>query len=151
MLGICFGLNAPAVPFLNARTILLRVFDAHWQYDIPWMQQLIFGLGVDYFLFLCGVVLLWYAVGRALDRRRASTLTRRTVRITFVACPLLLLYGAALGASGIVELGRRVKELDPPVGEFLVLIWSAILIFTSGKRIATAIRARRNQAATGEN
>ncbi len=149
MLEICFGLNAPAIPFLNARAIVARVFDARWQYEIPWKQRLIFGHGTDYLFFLCGVIALWYFVGQALDHRRASVPTRRNRRMTFVLCLLLLVYGVVLGASGIFELGPgRVKELDPPVGAVLFLIWSAILIFKSGRRLIIAVRTRRHLEAT---
>jgi hypothetical protein len=56
---LCFALNAPALLFLK----LLDLFP-------DWNAPRICGFYFDEIFFLPGVAVLWYLIGRALDRRR---------------------------------------------------------------------------------
>jgi len=83
---VCQGLNAPA---LLSRFPLYAVQE--WEPESAWVSRPMLGLyGGDVF-FLVGVIVVWFLVGRALDRRRAArTLGKSGVALELVKHSLLL-------------------------------------------------------------
>ena len=100
---ICKGLNAPAM-------LLLVPFGGDW-YFVPSMP--IVGRG----LFLMFVAVVWYLVGRALDRGPRPAGERRMVTVLMVQS-LVLTAGGLLLYSGWNELSGPITTT---VGAFLTL------------------------------
>ncbi len=126
---ICDGLNAPALLFGA-----LAIFGSY--------TSSFLGFPTSDLLFLVGVIIVWYIVGRVLDRRRNSKAApQRGIATALVMYPLLLMLGSLLLFLGVYGLGpHRPNIADPPVGAFLTLMWSGTLIFLSGRGLVRAIR-----------
>lgn len=133
---ICRGLNAPALLFW-----VLAHYLFSWETMSTWVSRSrsIFGFYADDIFFLVGVIVVWYFVGLAMDRRRTESTVGKGV--TTIVCSLLLALGVLLFALGLHDLGPgRPENIDPPVGAFLTLMWSISLIFLSGRGIVRVIR-----------
>jgi len=118
---VCWGLSAPA--------LLLRA-QAGWGPLSRWLPASICGLETSEFLFLAGVVAVWFSVGWALDRRGVGSKFRWAVlRIVY---PLLFALGSLLCVVGI-DCWRNMSfnNANYPVFSALVWLWSASLIFIS--------------------
>jgi hypothetical protein len=86
------------------------------------------------------MIVSWYVVGRALDRRRTSKVVEgRHVVASLIVYLLLLTLGGLLFFDGMHDIKQRYN-LDPPVVVFLTLIWSITLIFLSGRGIVRVVR-----------
>jgi hypothetical protein len=120
----CKGLNAPAI-------LLLVPLGGTW-YFVPPIR--IVGRG----LFLVSVVVVWYFVGRALDKQQAPGPVRGRHMARVVVMQLLLLVtGAFLLLGGLHELGDPIPSA---VGVVFTLAWAASLIFISGRTLLRVIR-----------
>jgi hypothetical protein len=131
---VCRGLNAPA--------LLFRILDPFtWGLAGDRIPRSMLGFDTGDIPFLVGVIVVWYLVGRALDKRRISkTAERSRIAVALIACFLLSL-GGLLFSAGLHDLGpARPNNSSPPVGAVLTLVWSAALIFLSGRGLARAIR-----------
>jgi hypothetical protein len=123
---ICVGLNAPAMffSFVGVDTI--------------------FGIDASDLFFLLGIIVVWYFVGRALDRRRVPRTIRESTMVRAVTHSFLLAMGGLLLYIGLLNfrypifenLGRR------PERGILTLSWSCCLIFFSGKALLRMIHVR---------
>lgn len=141
---ICRGLNAPALLFRMLNPIGLGpAFD--------WVPRSMLGFDTDDLFFLVGVIIVWCLVGRALDQRRTSTTAARSRMATvLIMCLLLMAVGGLLLWLALHDLQHPGYEnLDPPVGAFLTLMWSASLVVLSGKGLLRAIREHRDAAQHG--
>ena len=90
---ICTGINAPARLLAAMSFFFQRVDHA---------PPMIFGLGLDYVLFLIGVVALWFLVGSVLGKRRSSPEPRPVwsgAKLLLVGVPLSLMGALFLYAS----------------------------------------------------
>jgi hypothetical protein len=126
---------------MNIPNLLFRLLGERGEAFAQWLPRSILGYGIDDLFFLSGVILLWYIAGRALDRRR-SRAARIGAVTALIIYPLLLLLAAALAPSGLYDLGPgRVRNLDPPIGAFLRLMWSIALVVIAGLGSVMAIRA----------
>lgn len=126
---VCRGLNAPAL-----------LFRSLWAPTLDSPLRLIVGLDTSDFLFLLGVIVVWYFVGRALDQR--STLTPvggRAVASAVTVHLLLLALGGLLLFVALHDFEYQVTSLAP-VGAFLILLWSVSLLFLSGRGLLKAVR-----------
>src|ERR1035438_5642080 len=134
---VCWGLTAPAMLF-RALGLLL----ASCGPTFPWLTQPILGFYTDDLFFLAGVVVVWYLVGRALDQRRTSQTVRERGRaMALIACSLLLTSGGLLLLLGLDYLRNpRFNNPNSLVVAVPVLVWSASLIFLSGRGLVRAIR-----------
>lgn len=121
---ICWGLNAPAVSFRILGSYLIRSKQPSGSVILR-----DFGFGADDLLFLAGVVIVWYLVGRALDGQRTSrTSGGHGIALALMARLLLL----ALGCLFLFVVFERYNHLDH-AGAFLTATWSVSLIVLSGR------------------
>lgn len=137
---ICWGLNAPA--------LLFRV-QAGWGPISAWVPGSILGVDTSDLFFLVGVTVVWYLVGRALDRRGVPQTEGRHAMVVNVAahCCLLML-GGFLFYAGLQDFW------NPNYGGFgirpergiLMFLWSGSLIFLSGRTLVQATRRLRASA-----
>jgi len=121
---ICVGLNAPALffSFVGIGTV--------------------FGIDGSDLSFLVGVIVVWYLVGRTLDRRRVPRTTGDSAMVPTVGYCFLLALGGLLFYVGLLNfqnptfdnLGHR------PERGILTLLWSCSLIFLSGRALVRMIR-----------
>lgn len=134
---ICFGLNAPAQVF--------RFLDpTAWGPAFDFLPRSVLGFDTSYFFFLAGVFLLWYFVGRAIQRPRDSaTLDYEGNRkaLSLVSSGLLLVLGIGLLALAIQAL-NRFSASTRIVYAILTFLWATVLIFASTKTIIQTSRRR---------
>jgi hypothetical protein len=134
---ICWGLNAPALLFRGVDVLIDR-----WDSAPDWGTQPVFGFYRDDLFFLLGVIVVWYLVGRALDRRRISkpAVSRRLVTVlpghlVLLATGCLLFY---MGVGGLTI--SRYNNPNYPLCGVLYLIWSVILVLLSGRGLVQTLR-----------
>lgn len=140
---ICRGLNAPA-------QLLSALVPITWGPASEWLPNPVLGFYKGDVFFLVGVIVVWYLVGRVLDRRRTQeTPGRRRTFTALVAHPLLLATGGLLFFSGLHNLGtNRLNYPDPPWDAYLTLTWSVTLFFFPGRGLAkTVLHAFRGSMA----
>src|ERR1700730_7072894 len=133
---VCAGINAPATILIGFAGLFDRVDHA---------PPPIFGLGLDEVFFFIGVLILWFLVGKVLDRRwspgeRPAKWT--VIRLLSLGVPLELL-GALLfyeGLHGILTPGRWNNYFGNIVQNILVLLWSLILIVSPALKFAQRVR-----------
>jgi hypothetical protein len=130
---ICYGINAPAILF---RVFVFPFYLA--QYDLPRL----FGLGLDRFLFLVEVVIVWFLVGRGLGnlRLRGGRVTLPTLG-NLLHNLLLIALGVLLFLLGLVPV--RGMNFNNPAGALaegsLFILWSLCLVVTAMVRITTVV------------
>jgi hypothetical protein len=122
---ICTGFNAPARLLLTAMSLFFQRVDH--------APPTIFGLGLDYVLFLIGVIALWFLVGSVLDQRRSSPEPRRVwsgAKLFLVGVPLSLMGALFLYASvsGCIDRWRFNNQTGNLLQSILFLLWSLILL-----------------------
>jgi hypothetical protein len=128
---ICYGISAPAV-FLRFVTLLPRV-----------NLHSIGNFDSGDLLFLSGVILVWYLVGRAIDNRSLGS-TVKSLGKRFVAEFFLMMLGVALLCFSIggalSDSTENMKGATVQIG--LSVLWGCCLTLFSGIRIAAAVRSR---------
>ncbi len=134
---LCRGINAPATVLMAIAFFFDRV-----DHDRP----TILGATLDYPLFLIGVVVLWYLVGRALDSRRfadKSPLAWTWPRLVLVGGPLALLGALFLyeGVQGLFTPWRWNNYWGNIAESVLTTLWSFVLIGTPALKLAQRFRA----------
>jgi hypothetical protein len=139
---VCWGLSAPA--------LLFRV-QASWGPLSTLVPASMFGIPTSDLFFLVGVIVVWYLVGRAVDRRLWPKPARTTPTITVVVRCFLVAVGGLLSYAALEDfhdptlsnIGRR------PERGILTLAWGAGLVIFAGRGIVMTIRsARLNGQAT---
>jgi hypothetical protein len=138
---VCKGLNAPVM-------LLLIPFGGNW-YNAPAVP--IVGRG----LFLVAVAVVWYLVGRAIDRRESPKAgDGRGLAAMIGVQSLLLAVGGVLFYAGWSEMGGYLTIsvrafLTVPwslrlaaLGPFFSLMWSVSLIFLSSRTLMRILRRR---------
>jgi hypothetical protein len=126
---VCLGINAPAL-FLG---LVPRLFPETASGGT-------FGFSPWELLFLLGVVVLWYLVGRLLNNRKAAIGSRPAKKTTggLLFTILVLALGLMIFYSG--EELIRVRPWNNPVGTvvagILCLLWAVGLVLLSGLRLA---------------
>jgi len=127
---ILMGLNAPCVLVWGlSLTVLTSISPSLY-------PGIVFGVAVSDLMFLADVLVLWYLVGRAVDRRGAS---QSRGLIEFLVPSLLLVVGAVLSWLGLHDL----HEQDRPYRGLLMLLWAVSLIFVSVERSIRMARRLR--------
>ena len=128
---ICMGLNAPAVffSFLGLGTV--------------------FGIDGSDLSFLVGVIVVWYLVGRALDRRWVPRTIEESVMVPAVARGFLLAMGGLLLYIGLFDFQDPTFDnlSHRPERGILTVLWSCSLIFLSGRALVRMIRPTTKPAA----
>jgi hypothetical protein len=141
---ICRGLNAPALLFM-APTM--------WPPISELARGRVLGISISDIFFLVGVLVVWYLVGRALDRRLDSQrrdgpgpLTALIAHLMTLAVGGILLYVALhdFQYPNFDNLGHR------PERAILTLAWSISLILISVRGLLRVIRSRVRRVAAGE-
>lgn len=130
---ICRGIDAPAILFRTFGHYVIRIGTRSPEEGAP---EKILGFYTDDWLFLAGVVLVWYLVGRALQRRWRARETRAAQNVIAA----LVSYSLQV-ASGVLLLFMGVHDLQYPnssysdAAAFLILSWALILMTTGIKGI----------------
>jgi hypothetical protein len=110
------------------------------------MGSLVLDFGVEDLLFLLGVIVTWYFVGRTLDRRRVPEDGRhRNLVVSVLAHCFLLATAGLLLLLGLGDFRHFDDYLTGrPERTILVLAWSASLFAMSGKGLMRVIRGRNS-------
>jgi hypothetical protein len=91
-------------------------------------------------LFLVGVVVVWYTVGSALDRRRVAAAVPSGA-LPWTLYSFLFASGVFLFVLGLdAWRNPRYNNPDYPVFAALVLLWSATLLFISSRIFVRLLR-----------
>lgn len=140
------GINAPALPFRG----LILLLPQNVQ------NRSILGLMTGDLFFLTGVAIVWYAIGRMLDRRRSQATSTGLHETTgeMLFNTLLAAWGGFLFVGGLWS----IRESIPPVGfrfglrtiglqqtlalGSLVIVWSLILLIFAGLKLARGVRSK---------
>src|SRR5579883_2189764 len=124
---VCFGFNAPALPLRMLNPI-------RWGPAFYWLPRYLFGFDTDDLFLLAGVVILWYLVGRAVDRRRRPTRTEKESVTSVIRYVLFVALAGLLLLLGVHDLRHPgYNNLHLPIGAFLTLAWSGVLLFISSR------------------
>jgi hypothetical protein len=130
---ICWGLNAPALLFRG---------QALWGPISVLVPGSIRGVDAGDLFFLLGVIVVWYLVGRALDRKRNLENECGPIRpMAVVAHCFLLVVGGLLLYVGAALLGD-VNYRGRPERGILTLLWAVSLLFFSGRALMRSARRR---------
>lgn len=139
---IFVGLNAPILVHPSLFAVILN--DVGPSPTWPWLPQSIFGFATFDCFLLMQVIVLWYLVGRALDKRRIPKTSGKSGWATsLIAYPLLLVFGGCLFIEGLLFFAlihRGCSFGRVPI--ILAWIWSSTLIFISVRGLSRAIRLR---------
>lgn len=131
---ICYGISAPAV-LLRLGSLLLRLNQT---------PPSIGHFGMDDLLFLVGVALVWYFVGRDLDSRKRQEPPPGISASGLATNVLLIVVGAALfclSVGGMVV--NSTENMKGQVVEVVFFIgWALVLMISSAVRIAIGFRER---------
>jgi amino acid transporter len=140
---LCHALNAPALLFLR----LLDLFP-------DWSAPRICGFYFDEIFFLPGVAVVWYLVGRALDRRvtpHAQSQSRKTIPKALFNL-FLVVYGVYFFWTETVTwfwhrnllIFRGAHAYDAA----LYWAWSVVLILAGAVNLVKAIRPRLSSSSS---
>ena len=138
---VCDGLTAPA--YLLAKLIYLSL-DAALdviQIGSAWRTRVIYGFSLEDIFFLAGVIVVWWLVGRAIDRRAfPKPESRSRTALTWHA--LLLALGGLLFYASLNDYMYPIFFSIPRLSYrgILTFVWACSLIYISGRGLARAIR-----------
>jgi hypothetical protein len=140
---VCSGLNAPAVFF--AKLLAAAGIALTWLPGLVYLPGLGYDVEIGDIFILVGVILVWYLVGRAIDRKRVPRpeVKSRTATV-FVWYTFLLGTGGLLTLIGLLDFQQpNFDNLSHrPYRGILTLLWAVSLIFVASKGLARAIRGR---------
>lgn len=133
---VCKGINAPATALAGMAFFFDRV---------DHQRPTILGSTLDYPLFLIGVLILWYLVGKALDSWRSTgetPLAWTWPRLVFFGGPLAVLGALFLyeGLQGFRDPWRWNNRTGNIMHSVLVLLWSIVLIGVPGLKLIQRLR-----------
>jgi hypothetical protein len=138
---VCLGINAPAWML----TLLVSV--------IPLPKMYAFSLRTEDFILLVGVFVVWYLIGRRLDRGGVLEICIRSRRTTLgkilVNGGLLVLSGLLLNwaIQGFRSPGRYNNPLGNLIEAAFSLAWAVALTLFSGRKLLGMIRTKRTLTA----
>ncbi len=139
---VCYGINAPAI-FLR---LIVFPFTRGHPY---WPQLFVLGHGLEDLSFFLGVAILWFLIGKWLDRRRLHKerserrMTARELLIGVLLVALGLFMGLGFlywGADGLRNPYKGGDYWATVISSIFFLAWSFALILVVGKRIAKLAR-----------
>jgi len=142
---VSFGINAPAVFF---RALVFPLTRGNL-----WRPPDFLGFELEQLAFFVGVGILWYVVGRVLDRRRSNKLRipRRITAGELVLNLLFVLLGLAIlleGIQGFRNPGRWNNRLGNYMEGTLFVAWSLVLIGIPVLRLAKRKHGGRSSVVT---
>jgi hypothetical protein len=136
----CRALNAPAILFSATESVLIGANETDWLPEFA--RNWDFGDAA----FLVGVVVVWYLVGLALDKKRMPNTPKRSLPTVVLSNALFFLLGGLLVFAGW-------KDFTNPITEFarscsvLILLWAAALLSGAGRSVAVSLfRLRRSRS-----
>ena len=139
---------------LNAPGLLFRYIELLLS-PAKWIPHRFLGVQTDTVLFLLGVAVLWYCVGRKFDgpifqhsRFQLKIPARKLLFSLF-----LLLWGVRLGLFAIEFISssdsqNHHRPSDITNGSIFV-IWSLILVIVGAREFGTSVRARPTSSISG--
>jgi Na+/H+ antiporter NhaD/arsenite permease-like protein len=110
----------------------------------------VFGHGSQELLFLSGVVVVWYFVGRALDRyakrqvptRKRVSAAKALLDLTLMVLGMLLLL---VGITPIFDKRGFTNPTGATVAAVFWLIWFLVLFFLPGADLVRGFRTKRSK------
>lgn len=138
---VCYGINAPAI-FLR---LIVFPFTRGHPY---WPQLSVMGYSLEDLSFFLGVAILWFLVGKWLDRRRLSEerskswMAIRALPINLFLIALGLFIGIGLLLEGVDGLRIPYKWGDywgTIIESVFFLVWSVAFVVAVGMKIAKLI------------
>jgi hypothetical protein len=142
---LSFGINAPA-------TLLAFIAELLPIRRIDRAPASVFGFGIAELSFLVGVIILWYLIGRVLDRRgRPGGVSQGEATVWVVSVQLLVMMWGACIFFEALESFRHPGQYNNPIGNLaeglLFLLWSLSLIVFPAAKLVNATRRRLGGAA----
>jgi len=130
---VCYGINGPAIFF----KLLVFPFTRGQPF---WPSVSMLGYGLEDLSFFVGVVILWFFVGRALDRIMSveELPERRLIGLSVLLNVFVAFLGIALFLLGIKSLrtpGRWNNYSGNVTESILFLAWAFILIVVASLRL----------------
>jgi hypothetical protein len=137
---ICYGLSAPADRLRMLDSLLTSRLTPSWT---------LMGFYFDEWLFLIGVIAVWYFVGRKIDSYRLSNVEtpQETSRSALFFNGLVFLFGLYLLLVTIINFGSPLRSprggnlVGSIVETVLFFAWSLFLILTPGRRLRKFVRS----------
>jgi len=139
---ICYGINAPAA--------LIKALGIFITAEFINRPLAAYGFGIEDLWFLSGVVIVWYLVGRTLDRFRSGEEPQklRMLSVREIAVSLLLLLLGGYFSYLAVDAFHIFGKWNNPVGNIaeglLFLVWSFALVLTSAQKLVNRIRSKHS-------
>jgi len=135
---VCYGINGPAIFF----KLLVFPFTRGQPF---WPSVSVFSYGLEDLSFFVGVVVLWFFVGRALDRMMSveELPERRFIALEVLLNVFVEFLGMALfllGIQGLRTPGRWNNYSGNVTEKILFLVWSFILILVASRRLKQLLR-----------
>jgi hypothetical protein len=135
---VCYGINGPAIFF----KLLVFPFTRGQPF---WPLVSVFSYGLEDLSFFVGVVVLWFFVGRALDRMMSveELPERRLIGLGGLPYVFVEFLGMALfllGIQGLRTPGRWNNYSGNLTESILFLAWSIILILVASRRLKQRLR-----------
>ena len=138
------GVNAPAVLFSELCVEFLPV------YRMNGTPSTLLGIGIEHLLFLFGVVVLWFFVGRAIDHRQEAGPSLQRHQPGNLAILLSLaqaIVGVVLFWLALIPFSNPRNSVNP-LGSIakgvLFMVWALVLIVPSGLLILGRFRRSSN-------
>jgi len=137
ILRTSYALNFPAltavVPFR---------FWGNWSSRevVRYQGPLFFSFSVEDCMFLGGVSVLWYLIGRVLDRRKQTPETAPSPKSG--AVPLAIGFLFAVGVDALASFYAMLTDADRPMRQigFFGLAWAVSLLWYFGNNLIRALR-----------
>ena len=136
--ALCFAINSPGL-FIYG--IFVRMA------PVRWLPPNILNIRSDHFIFLVGVVVQWYFVGRELDKLKSSKSPTgaKLTTVVIVGYLLAICWGIYLIFSAI---GTILQFSHVAIGSVIGMSWAAILITLSSLRLEKNFRGESGTFST---
>jgi hypothetical protein len=140
---VCSGLNAPAVLF--AKLIAAAGVALKWLPGLVYLPGLDYDVEISDIFILVGVILVWFLVGRSIDRQRGPNPEVKSRTAT-----ALLWYTFLFATGGLLFFVGLLDFQQPNFDNLshrlyrgiLTLLWAVSLIFIASKGLTRTIRSR---------
>jgi len=139
VLRISYAVNFPAF------TAAYSVQFASWapRDVIRYRGPLFVSISVQDCIFLASVGVLWYWIGRILDRRKRSPQTAPILKSLGVV-PLSIGFLFSVGVAALASFYAMLTDADRPLRQigFLGLLWAVTLLWYFGSNLIATLRTR---------
>jgi hypothetical protein len=141
-----FGLNAPAILFkIPALVPTYSPTSNPWALQYRILEFSIFGFSAAELSFLVGVIVLWFLVGRTIDRYRSPGAHQQSSKtgISVLVKIFMIILGACFFVAAVQsfnDFGRYNNPRGNLVQATLFLVWSLVLIILPGFNLVNLFR-----------